>query len=377
MKNIIIVGYNDFSKELVDHLNNVQVILDELAIETSYNNIKIDSIKNINNYLDSNSEIYVIDDMPYFDELYHRLYDNGINKINVIIKENIDKIDENILTSKFVQTYYLKDKPLLRYIETHICDKCNLKCNGCTHFSNISDVDNITLESFKKNIDELEKKFDVSIIRLMGGEPLLKNDLEKYISYTREKFPKATIFIVTNGLFIKNMSNELINSIKNNNVIVNITLYKPTLKIMNEIKSFLNKNNIKCRFGRGNKEPLESDHILKYHTCLSNNKISSNKRLACYNQYCWFLRNERIYKCPYPALIYILNDKYNTKFKVLENDSIKLSSINDGWDTIKKLSDRISFCDYCRNRVKEYEWNNSLPELNYYILGEENGDIKD
>ena len=377
MKNIIIVGYNSFSKKVIDCIKNVSVILDDLTRENSYNNIKIDNIKNVSNYLENNTEIYVIDDMPYFDELYHKLYDVGINKINVIIKENIDIVDENILSSKFVQTYYLKDKPLLRYIETHICDKCNLKCNGCTHFSNISDIDNVSIESFKKDLDELESKFDVSMIRLMGGEPFLKNNLDEYINYTRKKFPKATIFIVTNGLLIRNMSDKNINSIRDNNIIINISLYKPTLRIINDIKLFLNNNKIKCRFGRGNIEPLECDYILNFHTCLSTNKINNNEKLTCYNQYCWFLRNGCIYKCPYPAFIHILNSKYNTEFKVLENDSFKLSKVDDGWDTIKKLSDRISFCDYCRNNVKNYEWNNRLPELSYYILGGKNGDIKD
>lgn len=377
MRNIIIVGYNSFSKKVIDCLNNVRVILDDLTEDKNYNNVRIDNISNIRDYFDNESEIYVIDDMPYFDELYHKLYENGVNKINVIIKENIDEVDKNILNSKYVQTYYLQYKPLLRYIETHICDKCNLKCNGCSHFSNIATTDNVSIELFKKDLDDLENKFDVSMIRLMGGEPLLKSDFNDYIDYTRKKFPSSTIFIVTNGLLIKNMSNQVINSIRTNNVIVNISLYKPTLKIIKEIKSFLDNNRIKYRFGQGNKEPLECDHIAKFHTCLDIDKIESDEKLTCYNQYCWFLRNGSIYKCPYPALINILNDRYNTKFIISKDDCFKLSSIEDGWKIIKKLSNRVSFCNYCRNKVKNYDWNNKSAELNCFILGGEYGNIED
>ena len=364
MKNIIVICYNDFSKEVINKLDNVKVILDDLTKEEKYNDITIDRISNINKYIE-NSEVYVIDDMPYFDEVYHKLYYQGINKINVIIKEEIDSIDNNILNN--CHTYYLKDKPVLRYIETHISDKCNLKCNGCTHFSNITEEDNITLDSFKKDMDLLSEKFDVTMVRLMGGEPFLKQNIDEYICYARNKFKDAVIFVVSNGLLIKSLDERILNSIRDNNIIINISLYKPTLKVINEIDEFLTNNNIKHRFGRGNKKPLEEDYILRFHTCLSTTKVNMNEKLTCYNQYCWFLRNEKLFKCPYPALIDIFNKKYNLNFK-LENDYIDIKSINDGWKVIKDLSNEIDFCKYCRNYIKEYEWSNFTPELNHYLL---------
>lgn len=214
------------------------------------------------------------------------------------------------------------------------------------------------------------------MIRLMGGEPLLKKDLHEYIEYTRMCFPAATIFLVTNGLLIKTLNEQNINSIKTNNVIVNISLYKPTLKIINKIAEFLNEHEIKYRFGRGNKMPIQEDYIVKFHTCLDKTKIIRTEKLSCYNQYCWFLRNERIYKCPYPALINILNAKYNLNFK-LENDYVDIKSIENGWKTIKYLSDKIDFCDYCRNNIKTYDWNNNAPKLCDYLLGGKDGNIKD
>ncbi len=372
MKKIIVVGYNDFSKEVLSVLNNVKVILDDLTKDESFNNINIDRISNINKYIDD-SDVYVIDDMPYFDELYHKLYYQGINKIYVIVKEEIDNINDALNNSHI---YYLKDKPVLRYVETHISDKCNLRCNGCTHFSNITEFDSITLDNFKKNMDLLSEKFDVTMIRLMGGEPLLKQDLDEYVSYARSKFKDATIFVVTNGLLVRTLNEKILDSFKKNNIIINMTLYKPIIKSAKEIDEFLTKNGIKHRFGRGNKQIVEEDYILKFHTCLDTIKINRNEKLNCYNQYCWFLRNERLYKCPYSALIDVFNKKYNLNFKV-ENDYVDIKNITDGWKTIKELSEKIDFCDYCRNRVKEYEWNNGSPKLEHYILGGKDGDIED
>lgn len=369
MKDIIIVGYNSFSKEVIDKIKeqkNIKIILDDLTSDTSYSSITIDRISNINKYID-NSDIYVIDDMPYFDEIYHKLYKNNVGEINVIVKEDIDDIDENILSNQYIHKYNLQNKPVLRYIETHITDVCNMKCNGCTHFSNICDEDKTNFEKFKKDISLLAKNFDVTIIRLMGGEPLLKKNLNEYIDYTREKYPYSTIFIVTNGMLITKMSDATIKSIKKNNIIINISLYEPTLKIISNIERFLSENNIRHRYGRGNKKAIKEDYITKFHTCLSTKEENRNEKLKCYNQYCWFLRNEKIYKCPYPALISILNDKYNLNFKDVDS-YCDLSKCNCGWNSIEKLSRTNSFCKYCRNQIKEYDWNNNAPELSYYLL---------
>lgn len=369
MKEIIIVGYNNFTKEVIKKIKakkNIKIILDDLTDDTSFDGIAIDKISNINKYK-NNSDIYVIDDMPYFDEIYHKLYNNNINKINVIVKEDIDEVDENILKNKYIHKYNLRDKPVLRYIETHIMDVCNIKCNGCTHFSNICDKDKISFNIFKKDMDLLEKKYDVTMIRLMGGEPLLKKNLNEYIDYTRKKFPRSTIFVVTNGMLITKMNDSTIESIKKNNIIINVSLYKPTLKIIDNIEKFLSENQIRHRYGRGNKQILEEDFITKFHTCLSINEENKKAKLSCYNQYCWFLRNGKIYKCPYPALIDILNEKYNLNFKD-EESYCDLLEHSHNWKNIEKLSNVNSFCKYCRNKVKEYEWNNNKPELSYYLL---------
>ena len=376
MKDIIVIGLNDFSKDVIKNLNNVKVILDDLTTEKEFNNINIDNISNINKYIkDNNYEIYVIDDMPYFDEIYYKLYIQDINKVNVITKESIDKIDNNILLNNNIQTYYLKDKPLLRYIEVHVSDICNLKCKGCTHFSNIAQTDEVNFSNFKDDMKLLKNNFDVSIIRLMGGEPLLKNNLDKYIQCVRNFFPKSIIFIVTNGLLIPHLKSKIIDSIKKSNVILNISLYKPTLKMIDNIKEILDKNNVKYRFGKGNIKVIENDYINKFHTCLELKKIKGKGDLKCYNQYCWFLRNKRIYKCPYPALIEILNKKFKLNYEV-NNDFVDLTKIDDGWEVIKKISNRTDFCDYCRNYIKEYDWNNRSYELEDYIIGEESGNIK-
>lgn len=175
---------------------------------------------------------------------------------------------------------------------------------------------------------------------------------------------------MTNGLLLTKLNTSVIKSIKNNDVIVNVSLYKPTLKIIDSIERFLINNNIKHRYGRGNRQILKEDYISKFHTCLSLNKKGMGKKINCYNQYCWFLRNNKIYKCPYPALINILNDRFNLNFED-NNSYCDLLECESGWDCIKKLVGPSDFCNYWRNYVKEYDWNNNKPELAYYLLDDD------
>lgn len=369
MKNIIIVGYNDYSKKMIDlikkeKLFNILTICDDQTSEKKYKEININRIDYISkmNFYD---EIFILDDMPYNDDVYYKLNKLNIDEINIIIKEEIEDFSKFPINK--IKTYSLKNKPILKYIETHITDKCNLRCNGCSHFSNIFEKDEISYIDFEKSIRDLEKTFDVLVIRLMGGEPLLNKNLHKYINLTRKLFPKSTIFLVTNGLLLPFISQETIQTIVKNNVIINISLYEPTIKNINKIEEFLLQNHIQHRFGNGNTLILDNDIIHKFHTCLNSQKRSENKFVNCYNKYCWFLRKGYIYKCPYPALIYKLNEKYNLDFDY-KNDRIKLSDIKYGWEVVENLSKPIEFCKYCTNNIKEYNWSNTNPNLYDYII---------
>ena len=59
--------------------------------------------------------------------------------------------------------------------EIQIVDHCNLKCEGCNHFSNIASPWFMSLEEFTETIKLLSEKLGYLTKRLMilGGEPFL------------------------------------------------------------------------------------------------------------------------------------------------------------------------------------------------------------
>lgn len=91
----------------------------------------------------------------------------------------------------------------LENIEIKILEHCNLKCKGCFVFSNIAQQEVYPLKELEKDLIQLNHLFDsIKNIRVLGGEPLLLNNLSDYILIIRKQFLSAQISIVTNGTLL-------------------------------------------------------------------------------------------------------------------------------------------------------------------------------
>lgn len=136
--------------------------------------------------------------------------------------------------------------PYLSYLEFHVADHCNLNCKYCTHYSPLVQKPVFAdFERFSSDLRQLKKHIpDIGIIRILGGEPLLNPDLGRFIELTRKLYPASIITIVTNGLLIRKMSSEVINTIKENTAFIHISFYPPLQEQIEEIKSFLYEQEI-------------------------------------------------------------------------------------------------------------------------------------
>lgn len=134
---------------------------------------------------------------------------------------------------------------ILGYIEFHVTDKCNLNCNGCSHFSPMVKTPVELYPSFEKDIHRLKELFGrILTIRLLGGEPFLVPNLGDFVNTARSLYPDCALEVVTNGLLIAKAEKKALQSIRDNHVIVNITRYMPTEKVMDSIIPVLKKNGV-------------------------------------------------------------------------------------------------------------------------------------
>lgn len=256
--------------------------------------------------------------------------------------------------------YWLdSDKDYAAYIETHVISSCNLNCKGCGHFSPLfNDNDFYEINSFKRDIRRISENLDLITLRLLGGEPLLKKDLADYIKIARHYLKKTTIRIVTNGLLIPSLPQNLLDTIRENDVIFDISLYSPTMKIFDKIKSILEKNEIAYNNDILYHLQRKSEIKTFVKRMLRHGTSNPGKSLAyCRTrQECRFLRAGKLYKCPMDALVY----RFTENFKI--NDFPKSMGIDIHASNFLPLFHQleempIDLCRWClEGDYQDFEW---------------------
>lgn len=128
---------------------------------------------------------------------------------------------------------------MINYIETHIVEHCNLKCRGCSHFSGLAKPEFKSFEDYKKEMTALAKVTNSQLrtIRIMGGEPLLNPNFTDYYLLARNLFPNSEIVLVSNGILLKNITDESIDLLNSANIHLCISNYGINID-MNKFNKF-------------------------------------------------------------------------------------------------------------------------------------------
>ena len=125
----------------------------------------------------------------------------------------------------------------LKRLEFHVVDHCNLNCNGCLHFSNISEKNFLDINLLKDRLQRLSQIFGkIDLLRILGGEPLLHPHIINIIEMTRNYFPFSKIDLVTNGLLLNKMSDDFFNVCYKNKIVISISNYIPLSNNIKKIK---------------------------------------------------------------------------------------------------------------------------------------------
>ena len=134
----------------------------------------------------------------------------------------------------------------LPYLEFHVADHCNLNCKYCTHYSPLVTEPVFTdYDSFAEDLSGLKRFIrDIGVVRILGGEPLLNPELPAYIRLVRRLYPSAIITVVTNGLLLRKIDQELMECMKKEMAFFHISFYPPLKDQIGEIEKFLYKNGI-------------------------------------------------------------------------------------------------------------------------------------
>ena len=192
-------------------------------------------------------------------------------------------------------------------LEFHIADHCNMNCKACGHHSSLvtkpvfPDIKKFTcdFEQFHKFID------DITIIRIMGGEPLLNPEVNEYIKLTRRLYPLADLQVVTNAILLLKMPEEFFDTLQSNNVSLDISLYPPMLSKAASIVQFLQEKQIRFHM---------SQPIKKFQSMFSitKNNQALDSFLNC--GYCATIYGGKTAVCTAPFTIKYFNRYFGKNF---------------------------------------------------------------
>jgi GTP 3',8-cyclase len=92
----------------------------------------------------------------------------------------------------------------LRSLRVSVTDRCNLRCEYCMPQEEYVWLERQALLSFEEiaRLTEIFTRLGVDKIRLTGGEPLLRRDLDKLVALLRRNSAVHDLALTTNGLLL-------------------------------------------------------------------------------------------------------------------------------------------------------------------------------
>lgn len=278
-----------------------------------------------------------------------QLLEKGIIHIYFVNMNLTDeRLENNTIEKNLVPIS--KAKPVLKYLEVWVSESCNLNCKGCGNFCNLIPEQVFPLlEEYKKDIFRLAEIFEnITTIRLMGGEPLLNPELPEYIAMTHMAFPKSDIHIVTNGLLITKISDELCRTIRMNKALIDVSCYPVLDDMRSDIEQFLKNKNLPYQFTE-----RITKFIRKIRVDGKSNPIVANQN--CTAQNCRFLYRGNLSHCSMQQAIKRFSEKYHLEIGSKDIYNIYDKKLN-AWELYCKLNKPVDMCCYCAEQDIYFDW---------------------
>lgn len=293
-----------------------------------------------------------------------------------------DTITDIMKLSRRVIRYYYPSYPIKSFEDIEDCmpyknsicfigyfvrNDCNMKCRACVACSPLVGKNSqvVPISVFEKDIVRLKSLFPyIHRFSLQGGEVTLDEDLMcDYIKVFRKYYPYSLLDVLTNGTRIRVLKDSTIACFRDNKVELRISLYPFLRDEIDGIISEYRKNGIEIRI----------DGIIKtFGNRVSQKRIYEKKRRsdACkvlLGTDCWSLSNGKISRCQFPRSIKILNDYFDLELPY--DGEIDIYD-NDSFEIVRRLSEPIGFCEYCRMNETVFEDKYSLIKEDKVLLND-------
>lgn len=257
-------------------------------------------------------------------------------------------------------------KPIIQHMETHLADGCNLNCKGCLHFSNLFEREEFPdLDCLLRDIEYIAEKCEIFQFRVLGGEPLLNPRLPFFLERLRQIIPKSDIAVLSNGILIPSMSEELFLTMKRNYIGFNLTVYPPTLKMMDKI------TNVLIQYGVPYGSHIARTEEFTRFMLLKPNELETTVYTKCESRGIIELYKGRLHKCPLETFVYKYYEKYDLPSVELEGVDIYQKDLD--WESlvVGLTAHKGEFCRYCSEEAEMFHWQCGAPRQEDWLVDAE------
>lgn len=99
----------------------------------------------------------------------------------------------------------------INYLRISVTDRCNLRCRYCMPEEGIESIEHQQILSLEEiaRIVKISTEIGINKVRLTGGEPLVRKNIDQLIAYMSEIKEIDDIAITTNGILFPEMADRL------------------------------------------------------------------------------------------------------------------------------------------------------------------------
>lgn len=269
-----------------------------------------------------------------------------------------------------------RDKDSISF-EVCIVDHCNLSCQMCDHFSQLADKWFVDIQTYTRDIERMAELFEhkTGTITLVGGEPTLHPELAQMLIIGRKLFPDTRINLLTNGILLPKMENDINGNIwkvcSEQKIDMTITAYPINFDYIG-LENKAREYGISLRMA-SNIHDIKTGlthKISDRHPLNLDGKVPPIYAAHCfYFNKCHILREGKYYMCPMAAHIGIFNKYFDKQVPRSEKDYLNIYEVQSWKDFAEFGSAFIPMCRYCDQKRwgHAYEWKPSNKTIDEYI----------
>lgn len=134
-------------------------------------------------------------------------------------------------------------KHQLDYAEIYITNVCNYSCTQCQSLNNFAFKGHQRWADYQAEYEALSNRLDINTVQIIGGEPTLNPDFEKWVDGISKLWPNAKLQIATNGSRLDKITDNIYQILSRNNGTLWLTCHDINLynNMLNFSKTFLNE----------------------------------------------------------------------------------------------------------------------------------------